>query len=148
MGVGDWEDGGMDEMGVVMWVSGRAAVPVGVEWVVVDAGRGLGVGVCRRRLGEHLAGCVRWAAVVALGLAQAGAAVGMAAGPVPPGVDLDITTEPEARSSTRGPTAERAAQALRWAQPGEVVLAWGSQAYLQGEFASVTSGFVRLINLA
>ena len=76
-----------------------------------------------------------------MGWARGGAGGGVAAGPVGDAGDLGVDV------TTGGLTAERARRAMRCAQAGTVVLAWGSQAYLQGEFASVASGFVRLVNL-
>jgi hypothetical protein len=137
------------ESGVVMWVSGVGEMPAVEGAGVVVAGRtGDAVAfVFVPAAGEHLAGCVRRASELALGLAQAGAAVGLAVGPV--AQDRGAVEQPGdlGPGHDAEPTAERAGRAWRWAQPGEVVLAWGSQAYLFGEFTSVAMGFVRLISL-
>lgn len=135
--------------GVVMWVSGVGEMPMGEGAGVVMTGRsGDAVAfVFVPAAGEHLAGCVRRAAELALAVAQAGAAVGLAAGPVSPIGGIIEPLDDLMPGYDAEPTSERARRALLWAQPGEVILAWGSQAYLSGEFASVATGFVRLVNL-
>lgn len=137
------------EMGVVMGVSGVGEMPVveGARWTVSGRDGKPAVFVFVREPDEHLAGCVRRVVVVAQALAENGAAVGLAVGPVAQERGGDERLGNEVPGYGAGPTAERAGRALLWARPGDVVLAWGSQAYLAGEFASVATGFVRLVTL-
>lgn len=80
---------------------------------------------------EHLSACVERALLVMRAACQQGAAVGLAVGPLP---------SPEQAT----PTLARARRAAALATPGEIILAWGSQAYVVGEFESVMTGFVKL----
>lgn len=134
-------------MGVAMWVVGVSEIDSARRTVIGDT-HGPTMTVFVSQPGEHLAGCVRRAAEVGQTLAEAGAAVGMAVGPVVLGHASDATTGGMVTGSEVDPTTERARRALAWAQPGDVILAWGSQAYLSGEFASAATGFVRLVRLA
>ncbi len=62
------------------------------------------------------------------------AAVGLALGPLPPDDAAHVTHD-------------RARRAAHIAAPGDIILAWGSQAHLPGHFESAGLGFVRLIAL-
>lgn len=123
-------------MGVVMVVMA----------VMVEGGRTAAY-VFEPQAGEHLAECVRRVARLAQARAEGGAAVGLAVGPAPLARGGDEHAVDRMPDEGAAITVERAKGALRWARAGEVVLAWGSQAYLSGEFASVTGGFVRLARL-
>lgn len=80
---------------------------------------------------EHLSACAERALLVLRAVCQQGAAVGLAVGPLPSPAEAT-------------PTLARARRAMALAAPGEIILAWGSQAYVVGEFESVMTGFVKL----
>lgn len=122
--------------GVVIWLRGAApdavaALAHGLSGAICwPAGADM-VCMVAPQAGEHLSVCVaRVAAIVG----RQGVALGLAVGPLPPAGQVN-------------PTAERAQRAAALAAAGDVILAWGSQAYLAGEFESVAAGFVKLIEL-
>lgn len=123
--------------GVVIWLHGAAPD------AVAALAHGLNCAICwpvgadtvcavTPQAGEHLSICVTRVAAMA---GRQDAALGLAVGPLPPAGQLN-------------PTAERAQRAAALAAAGDVILAWGSQAYLAGAFESVAAGFVKLIELA
>ena len=139
--------------GVVLWLQGL--VPAEAEALMAALTGGAwwttgGAVICALapQPGEHLSICVNRALHTAVLASQRQAAVGLAVGPLPEG-------------GRANPTLERARRAAVWAarlsahaegspQPvvGDVILAWGSQAYVMGEFESVATGFVKLLDLA
>jgi len=123
--------------GVVLWLQGllpaeaealMATLTGGAWW----ASEGAVVCALAPQPGEHLSACVNRALHTAVLASQRQAAVGLAVGPLPEG----------GRAS---PTLERARRAAELAAAGSVILAWGSQAYLMGEFESAATGFVKLL---
>ena len=123
--------------GVVLWLQGL--VPAEAEALMAALTGGAwwttgGAVVCALapQPGEHLSICVNRALHTAVLASQRQAAVGLAVGPLPEG-------------GRANPTLERARRAAELAAGGSVILAWGSQAYVMGEFESVATGFVKLL---
>lgn len=126
--------------GVMLWLGGPAPevaaalaqTLTGATCWPVDADT---VCAVASQTGEHLSACVERVVRGAQIASRQGAAVGLAVGPL-------------ATAGQVNPTAERARRAAALASAGEIILAWGSQAYVRGTFESVSTGFVRLIELA
>jgi len=123
--------------GVILWLQGL--LPAEAEALMATLTGGAwwtseGAAVCALgpQPGEHLSSCVNRALHVAVLASQRQAAVGLAVGPLPEG-------------GRANPTLERARRAAELAAGGSVILAWGSQAYVMGEFESVATGFVKLL---
>ncbi|WP_423222251.1 hypothetical protein [Candidatus Amarolinea aalborgensis] len=124
--------------GVVLWLQGlppaeaealMATLTDGAWWTT----EGAAVCALAPQPGEHLSAGVNRALNTAIMASQRQAAVGLAVGPLPVG-------------GRANPTLERARRAAALAAGGDVILAWGSQAYLMGEFESVSTGFVKLLS--
>ena len=123
--------------GVILWLQGL--LPAEAEALMATLTGGAwwtseGAAVCALgpQPGERLSSCVNRALHVAVLASQRQAAVGLAVGPLPEG-------------GRANPTLERARRAAELAAGGSVILAWGSQAYVMGEFESVATGFVKLL---
>ncbi len=126
----------MDD-GVVLWLQGLSSAETKALMATLTGGawwttKGAAVCALTPQPGEHLSACVSRALNMAVTASQRQAAVGLAVGPLP----VDGCTNP---------TLERARRAAGLAAAGSVILAWGSQAYLTGEFESVSTGFVKLL---
>lgn len=126
----------MDD-GVVLWLQGLSSAEATALMATLTGGawwttKGAAVCALAPQPGEHLSACVNRALNMAVTASQRQAAVGLAVGPLP----VDGCTNP---------TLERARRAAGLAAAGSVILAWGSQAYLTGEFESVSTGFVKLL---
>jgi hypothetical protein len=131
--------------GVVLWLRGLSSAEAESLMATVTGGAWwttTGAAVCALapQPGEPLSACVNRALNAAVMASQRQAAVGLAVGPLPDYGRTNPTLERARRA------AELAAR-LRSPKPaaGSVILAWGSQAYLMGEFESVATGFVKLL---
>ena len=124
--------------GVVLWLQGLSSAEAETLMAALTGGawwtsKGAVVCALAPQPGEHLSVCVNRALHTAVLASQRQAAVGLAVGPLPEG-------------GRANPTLERARRAAELAAGGDVILAWGSQAYLMGEFESVATGFVKLLS--
>ncbi len=147
----------MDD-GVVLWLQGLSSAETKALMATLTGGawwttKGAAVCALAPQPGEHLSACVNRALNMAVTASQRQAAVGLAVGPLP----VDGCTNPTLERARRA-AALATRLSLRRAQSsrahaegspkpaaGSVILAWGSQAYLTGEFESVSTGFVKLL---